>query len=200
MQITEFFEGNYRLRRLRGKSPHTVRLYRSSLRLLNKVFGRAAELSDFNDDTISAVMQHVIDRGGSPATANKERSQLLAIWRYACQLGLIEKWPVTAEKEPERSPKAWLAEDVAKLLTTIQDLEGTIGNAPASTWWLAIVFDLPSRRFDALTIEAFSHCIRCPLVAGLGISLRRKHEDQNDRNDSHRLHLTGLSKKQPVVG
>lgn len=141
MQITEFFEGKYRIHRLRGKSPNTVRLYRSSLRLLDKVVGRPATLEDLTDDTIALVMQNVLDRGGSPYTANKERSQLLAIWRYAAQLGLISRWPtVLPEKQPERAPKAWLLEDVTKLLKTIQALDGSVGSVPARLWWLGLIY------------------------------------------------------------
>jgi len=140
MKLTDFFEDNYRVKKLRGKSPHTVRLYRFSIKNLEKTIGRTAGISDLNDENVALVMQSMIDRGRSPFTANKERSQLLAIWRYAGQLGLIDKWPtVTPENEPERVPRAWLAEDVHQLIDAINKTPGNVGTIPAATWWKAIL-------------------------------------------------------------
>lgn len=140
MKLTDFFESNYRVKKLRGKSPHTVRLYQFSIRNFEKTIGRAAYLADLTDDNVALVMQAVIDRGCSPFTANKERSQLLAIWRYAAQLGLIDKWPtVTPENEPERVPRAWMVDDVHQLIDAIGKTRGSIGSVPAAIWWKAIL-------------------------------------------------------------
>jgi len=139
MRLTEFFESNYRIKRLRGKSQNTVRLYRTSIRNLEKVLKRPANIEDLTDDVVSQVMQDVLDRGGSPFTANKERSQLLALWRYASQTGLTSNWPtVLPENEPERVPQAWMQEDLVKLFDAIAGIKTNVGNVPGPLWWRAI--------------------------------------------------------------
>jgi integrase len=149
MRITDFFESIYKIKKLRGRSQNTVRLYRFSVRNLEKTLGRPAILDDFNDSTVETVMQGVLDRGGSPYTANKERSQLLAMWRFAAQTGLVSNWPtVAAEREPERAPEAWLVEDVHQLFDVVDGLTTSIGDAPASVWWkclLSICLDTGER-------------------------------------------------------
>lgn len=140
MRLIDFFEDNYRVKKLRGKSPHTLRLYRFSIRHLGKVLCKDPELSDLNDENVALVMQSIIDRGCSPYTANKERSQLLAIWRYAAQIGELSRWPtVMAENEPERIPRAWTIEDVQQLFASVRAMQSTIGDVQAAVWWEAIV-------------------------------------------------------------
>lgn len=143
MKISEFFECNYRPIRLRGRSQNTLRLYRSSIRLFEKVLGRVSVLSDFSDIHISMVMQFVLDNGGSPFSANKHRSQLLAIWRYACMIKMADQWPtVMPEPTPERIPVAWVASDLHQLMSAIGRLKGCVGSVPAKLWWKSLLLVL----------------------------------------------------------
>ena len=159
MKISEFFECNYRIKRLRGRSTNTLRLYRSSIRNLEKTLGRVATLDDFTDETVGLVMQAMLDRGCSPFTANKERSQLIALWNFASRQGLVDRWPtILAEPEPERVPQAWLAEDVHQLQAAIAASTEFIGNVPASIWWstlIAICLDT-GERIGAVTQSKWS--------------------------------------------
>ena len=140
MKISDFFEVNYRVKRLRSRSQNTLRLYRSSIRNFEKTLGRTATLDDFTDENIGLVMQTMLDRGCSPYTANKERSQLLAMWRFAHQQLLVKAWPtIMAEKEPERVPQAWLAVDVHQLMDAVGKLTGSVGAAPAALWWRSLL-------------------------------------------------------------
>jgi integrase len=143
MKIKDFFEDQYRIIRLRGRSQNTVRLYRTSIKLLDNLLGRSAVLSDFSDLTIARLMQNVLDKGGSPFSANKHRSQLLAIWRYGCMIKLVHHWPtVMAETTPERIPVAWIASDLHQLMRTIDNLPGFVGETPAKLWWKALLLML----------------------------------------------------------
>ena len=140
MTLAEFFEHNYRVRKLRGKSPNTVRLYRFSITNFSRVLGHDATLDDLTDDNVALAMQSMLDRGCSPYTANKERSQLLALWRFAAQLQLVPKWPtIGAEHTPERVPVAWMQEDIQRLMQALERETGMIGDAPANLWWRSLV-------------------------------------------------------------
>lgn len=140
MLIKDFFENVYRVRRLRGKSPNTVRLYRLSIHSFGKTLGRPSLMADLTNDNVALHMQTVIDRGRAKATANKDRQQLLTIWRYATQQGYHTTWPdVMAEIEPVREPQAWLAEDIVRLFDTVSAMRGSIGGIPCRVWWRAIL-------------------------------------------------------------
>lgn len=140
MLISEFFEHHYRIRRLRGKSQETSRLYRISVRNFEKTLGRRAVLADLTNENVSLHMQTMLDRGRAKATANKDRSQLLALWRFATRIGMHTTHPeVMPETEPIRVPVAWMADDIHKLMAAIKSTQGNIGDVPASVWWLAIL-------------------------------------------------------------
>jgi integrase len=121
---------------LRSRSDNTRRLYRTSIRTFSKYLQRPACLSDLNDLTVNRFLDWYRRIPRSPYSANKERSNLLAIWRFACRKRFLEEWPdVRADVEPDRIPQAWTADQIAKLLACCERLTGRIGHIPASTWW-----------------------------------------------------------------
>jgi integrase len=140
MQLKQFFADYYAPNRLLGKSQNTFRLYRICFGHLARTFGREPELTDLTDEIIKKHLQKLLNEGRSKATVNKERCSIVALWRYACQKGLIAQWPdIPKQKEPERTPIAWLRDDVAKLIDACQTTQGMVGKCPASLFWTALV-------------------------------------------------------------
>lgn len=140
MKLQLFFDTLYRPQRLLGKSPNTTRLYNLSIRSFGKTVGTDPTMDHLTDENIVKHMQRVVDLGRSPATANKDRDQVLTLWRHAHRLGLVSNWPNPPRMiEPERTPKAWLPEEFAKLMETIDSLEGYFVRVPQSLWWRTIV-------------------------------------------------------------
>jgi len=133
MKIQTFFETVYRPQRLLGKSVHTTRLYEISIRKFGRFVGTEPTLDDLTNENLIGLMQSQLDGGRSPATANKDRNQLLTLWRHSHRLGMIDRWPIVPELiEPERTPEAWLADDLRKLMATIDRQDGFFGPAPRS--------------------------------------------------------------------
>ncbi|WP_417459183.1 tyrosine-type recombinase/integrase [Kordiimonas sp.] len=140
MKIIDFFSDYYRPQRLLGKSSETTRLYRLSIRSFGKTLGTVARLPHLTDVNVTRHMQTVLDAGRSKATANKDRSQLLTLWRHASRLGMVDSWPnVPQLVEPERTPEAWLPEEFDRLLKAVDSQQGKIGEVPRSLWWRAII-------------------------------------------------------------
>jgi len=142
MKLTEFFTVHYQPKRLHGKSKNTVRLYEVCFRNMARTLGRDPTLADLTNENISAHMQRLLDEGRSKATANKERCQLVALWRYASRIRMIDGWPdVPKEQEPARVPMAWTREDIDKLLQACARTEGTIKDSsiPNWLWWTTLV-------------------------------------------------------------
>jgi integrase len=139
MTLDQLFE-LYKSKQLRFKSDNTVRLYRHTLKSFARTIGRPPTIHDLDSDLIEMHMEAIIKRGGSPASANKDRGQLLALWRFAAAKRIVEQWPTIAiMKEPEIVPMGWLADEAAKLLNACRNATGFIASVPAGLWWVALV-------------------------------------------------------------
>lgn len=163
MLLHEFFEGVYTPLRLRGKSKETVRLYRLSLRSFDKTLQRPATLEDLTDLNLAKHLSRLAAMGRAAATINKDRAQLLAIWRFAVQRNHLSIWPnVPEEIEPKRTPMAWMPEELEKIQRAIQLEEGYIGSVPARDYWNAlflVILDTAERIGAVMQLE-WSHLQR----------------------------------------
>jgi len=140
LKLIEFFENHYEPRRLFGKSANTSRLYRLSIASFGRTLARCPSIADLTDDNLRKHMQRVVANGRSTATANKDRSQLLAMWRFAFQLKMHTCAPdVPSYKEPERIPVAWLQGELQSLFETIAKTPGKFDRIPQKLWWQTLV-------------------------------------------------------------
>lgn len=157
MLLREFFDSIYTPLKLRGRSQETVRLYRLSLSSFERTLGRPATLVDLTDLNMARHLGRVSAAGRAAATVNKDRAQLLAIWRFACQRGYLTIWPnVPAEIEPKRTPQAWLPEELESIERAIRTEEGLIGQIPAKIFWSALfltILDTAERIGAVMQIE-----------------------------------------------
>lgn len=138
--LSAFFEQYFLPLCLRGRSPRTLALYRISLRSFAKFLTRAPVLADLCDDTVNRYLCHYRALPRSPATTNKERANLLALWRFAARKGYLPSWPdVPKETQPEQVPVAWLPEELKRLFAAAATAPGWIEGAKASAWWTALL-------------------------------------------------------------
>jgi integrase len=136
ISLMTFFEEQYIPLRLRTRSARTVTLYRSSIRTFAKFLGRDPELSDLTDLTVSRHLMKLRERGLAAHSIEKERCQLLAIWRFACRKGHVQIWPdVPAEAKPDRVPQAWTQDELRRLFDAIRQEPGKIAGVTAADWW-----------------------------------------------------------------
>jgi integrase len=137
--VQGFYDRYYFPVRLRARADNTDRLYRFSIRNLSRFLGRHATLDDFTDETVAAMLVWMAGRDKSPYSCEKERSQLLAIWRAAHRKALVTNWPdVQAERLPLRTPAAWMTDDLPKLFAAVKNAPGEIGGVPAGDWMTAL--------------------------------------------------------------
>jgi len=139
MTLNELFE-IYRMKQLRFKSDNTVRLYRHTLKSFARTLGRTPTIRDLDSDLIEIHMEAIIKRGGAPASANKDRGQLLALWRFAAAKRIVEQWPTIAiMKEPEIVPMGWMPDEAQSLIDACKLAPGLVAGVPAGLWWSALV-------------------------------------------------------------
>lgn len=139
MLLTELLN-KYEAKKLRNGSDNTLRLYKHTLSSFAQFLGRPPAVSDLTDETIETFMFRTVKLGGSPASANKHRSQITALWRFAYHRKLTEKWPdVKPMKEPEQVVLAWMPDEVDMLMAACRRVQGSICGATAALWWRTLL-------------------------------------------------------------
>ncbi len=158
MPLTTLLEQHYTRERLVGKSPETTRLYRCSISTFAKHLGRQPVIRDLRQSTVIDFLRHEIAKGKRAAsTIEKDRVQLLALWRYCAKKRWLLQYPeIQAVPCPERIPDAWTREDMEKIIEACQSLRGIIGRTPTALWWeclVRIIYDSAERIRAALGIH-----------------------------------------------
>lgn len=139
MTLLEFFETVYAPLRLRGKSENTTRLYHCTLKSFDKFLQRASTVADLDDLIVSRFLSKRASER-SAFTAEKERTQLLSLWRFACDRGVVSTRPcVPPATLPERIPTAWTIEQIRSLIRATDKEEGLIDKVPAALYFRALV-------------------------------------------------------------
>lgn len=139
MKLISYFEDVYYPTRLLGRSPRTLVLYRTSIALFSRFLGRDATLDDLTDVTVGKHLAALLEAGRRPAGVNKERDQLLAIWRFAARKKLVAEFPeIRRLPEPESPPRAWTMDELYRLRISCNYVPGTYEGVPANLWWLAL--------------------------------------------------------------
>ena len=142
MTLTQFFADYYRPLRLRGRSPNTFRLYANTIKQFGLFLSRDAVLEDLNDLTVSRYLDYRTEKRAAH-TADKERNQLLALWRCASDRRMVEYRPtIPVSPMPARIPTAWSIEQLRSLLACAKVEKGNVGNVPARVWWPALIMVL----------------------------------------------------------
>ena len=119
MKLRDFFEGQYRPLKLRGRSPNTVRLYLCTISALEKFLQRPATLEELFDDLLLARYLTHRAETRSPFTSEKERTQIMAMIRFAHERRACGNLPmpcVPPTPLPERVPEAWPVESIRELM------------------------------------------------------------------------------------
>lgn len=139
MLLQDLFDRWYRPLRLRGRSANTCRLYGCTIRAFGKWLGYPPTIDDLSDLTLSRYLDH---RAAirSPYTAEKERSQLCSLWRFAADRGIVPTRPeVPAAPLPDRVPRAWTLGELGAIYRAAAATRGNVGSVPAGIWFAALV-------------------------------------------------------------
>lgn len=128
MKLIDLFENLYRPLRLRGRSANTSRLYHCTFRAFARGIGHVPTLADLDELVLAKYLeQRAVEV--SPLTAEKERTQLMALARLAWERRLLEVLPVCLPSPvPERIPTAWTIDDMKRLMT-LAAIPATYGKA-----------------------------------------------------------------------
>ncbi len=164
----------YQPRKLINCADETVRQYLLIIGLFSRHLGFSASIANLNDADVAAFLDAYSrerprsNRRRSPATVNKARDHLLAIWRYLHGQGLVTKLPDIAPiKVFKRVPTAWDTFQVGELLNSATRLTGDVMPGVSRADF-----------FVALFLVAYDTGLRKGALLGLrrsDVDLRRGH-------------------------
>jgi integrase len=139
MTLHQLFTTYYRPLRLRGRSINTTRLYGCTIRAFGKWLGYQPTVDDLTDLTLSQYLDHRAATR-SPYTAEKERSQLCSLWRFAADRGIVTTRPeVPPAPLPDRVPRAWTLAELGAIYRAAAATRGYVGPVQAGVWYSALV-------------------------------------------------------------
>ena len=76
-----------------------------------------------------------------PASVLKDRTQLVALWNFAARKRLAAEFPALARmRVAQRIPRAYTAEDVAKMIRAGRTRPRFVGGQPAAWWWPTLIY------------------------------------------------------------
>jgi integrase len=146
MTLKEFFKTTYRPLKLRGRSQNTARLYENLFKQFDRWLeaeGIATEghIEHLDELLLARYLEHRASTR-SPYTAEKERSQLMALARLAWERRVpgLERMPTCpAGVLPDRVPTAWTTEEMQRLFAAAGRARGLVGTIPAGEWFQATI-------------------------------------------------------------
>ncbi len=146
MSIKEFFEKEYRPRRLLSCSKCTLKVYNITIKFFSEFLGREAKLSDLSDTSVAAFAEQRMEVV-SRATVKRDLDQLLALWRFAHTAGALRKGPLMRNiSVPTPTPIALTREQLEAVWEAIQlhafpvvvNVRPERVTVPGKLWWSAI--------------------------------------------------------------
>jgi integrase len=166
---------------LTGVSDRTITLYGYTIRSWGEFLGRPPETGDLEELAVARFLAWRV-RKWAPATAAKDRSQILALWGFCSKRKLCETWPsVHRINVPERVPEAWLTDEMQRLMTSAAAEPGFVGKFPAAAVWRALLllaYDTGERISSMLEL-------RCSDVRELSVIFRAEQR-KGRRRDIYR--------------
>ncbi len=121
-------------------------------------FGREVMLSELSSDPINKWLLSMIDTH-APKTIKRRRSDLLALWRYAFEVGHVDEAPrrIRKIKVPYTIPDAWTLQEMRLLLEAVERRIIYFRNGVhAGRFWRAFIltaYDTGLRLSDLLAIR-----------------------------------------------
>ncbi len=137
--VQDLYDRIYLPVRLRSRAENTKRLYQFSLDRFSEFLARPAVLADFDELTMCRFLAWRRSTGVAASTVERDRYNLIALWRFANRRKLVDTWPeIDPEVIPERVVLAWTETEMHTLIGACKLAEGKIGQCPASLWWQAL--------------------------------------------------------------
>jgi integrase len=133
---------------LRNLTDRTIALYGYTIDRFADFLGREPNTEDLDDLIVSRFLRWraKTPHGGkicSPASVQKDKTQLQALWTYAARKRWAADFPELPRLRVPRKTamgKAYTAEDVTALIQRARHRCGTTGGRPSAWWWSTFIY------------------------------------------------------------
>ena len=131
---------------LMNLSARSMTLYGHTIDKFAEFLGREPLITDLEDVQVSKFLRWRATnpcrgRVVSPHTVAKDRSQLLAIWTWACKKKLHGgEWPgLPRQKRVRRTPTAYTLDEMSRLVRAAKARRGAMSGVPSAWWWSTLL-------------------------------------------------------------
>ena len=125
------------------RSPKTKRQYDYALSDFAEAVGHVPTQLDLTDDSVSAMLAHLQNKGLAAKTINERAGRIVALWKWLYQRRHLDRWPQTQQLPvPRRMPLAWTRPELDQLLEACGHAPGMLGPLPASWFWISLHYVL----------------------------------------------------------
>lgn len=183
--LKEFFENYYQPLRLQNvRSKETIRLYNLIIQRFSEFLERPATTEDLSNLVVARFVASRL-KVRSPHTAERERNQLIAMWRLANTHRIVDELPdIKPLALPRKTPKAWTVEQLHQLVVVASGQPGMVGNIRAGYFWRGLILCL----FE--TAERIGAIMECKPEDLIKNSLTVKAEYRKGGKMSRTYHLS----------
>jgi integrase len=185
--LKQFFDNYYQPLRLQNvRSKETIRLYGLLIQRFSEFLERPATTKDLTNLTVARFVASRL-QVRSPHTAERERNQLIAMWRLANTHRIVDELPdIKPLSLPRRTPKAWTVEQLHQLVAVASHQSGMVGEVRAGYFWRGLILCL----FE--TAERIGAIMECESedLQRLGKTLTVKAEYRKGGKVSRTYHLS----------
>ena len=157
MTLAELVE---RYRDLRNLGDKSMLLYGMLLRRFETHLGHTPTVADLDDLVVSRYLrvratQTWRGRPVSPASVQKDKVMLAAVWNLAARKRWVAEFPELPKlRVPKRLPvgRAYTSDDVSRLVRRAKSRKGVTGGQPSAWWWSTLIWTgyLTAERKSAL--------------------------------------------------
>ncbi len=124
----------------------SVEQLRVSVRVFAIFLGEEPRLGDLSRSTVHRFIDWLL-ANRAPDTAWNKRKDLLTLWKWSFEEGLIAERPerIKQVRKPRRDPDAWTREELRQILLATSEMPGTLPNGvPMAVFFKALVLVLYS--------------------------------------------------------
>lgn len=138
--------------------PATLEQYRVTANVLNRWRGKPVDVEELGDDMVNRFLRD-IGSTSKPHTVASKKRQILAIWRSAAEDGYCaQPKRIRAVKLPETKRETWTAEQVRKLVESLEQVRGRMPQSEIETGLalsalVRVAWDTGMRRSDIFRLE-----------------------------------------------
>jgi integrase len=140
MLLTAFLQDTYAP--LRQLAPKAVYQYELTIKRFAEFVGHPPEVSDLTDVQVQRFAQ-ARKMSTSASTGKKDRTHLMALANLAARKRLLPEFlALPPMRAPGRIPRAYTAEEVAKLIRTAKAFPCRVGAVSRGMWWGSLLRSL----------------------------------------------------------